>query len=66
MGLKIFLAKAIRAPSVTAKNIAKVPYKKGASLENFTVNSAKAFKSFINVSPLKDVLSLKMSHNQLL
>ena len=44
----------------TANKIARVPYKKGASLAKFTVNSAKAFKSvFIIFSPLKLDLSLK-------
>ena len=33
-GLKIFLANAINAPSVTAKIMANGPYKIGASLEN--------------------------------
>ena len=45
IGLKIFLAKAASAPKEIANRIANAPYKNGTSFENFTVNSAKAFRS---------------------
>ena len=46
IGLKIFLINAISAPRATANKIASVPYKKGASLAKFTVNSAKRLNLF--------------------
>jgi len=60
ISLIIFLAQAAIAPRNTARRIAKAPYKKGASLLNFKLNSAKKFKSvFKTWDPLKSILSLK-------